>query len=56
MQNKISNLDDKRDVCDALVTSRPFFALIYIMKIGGLLPGGRGHEHWMRPFDIMGET
>ena len=46
----------KRDVCDTLVTSRPFFALIYIMKIGGLLPGGRGHEQGMRPFDVMGET
>ena len=42
-----------RDVCDALMTSRPFFTLIYRLNIRCLLPGGRNHERWMRPFNIV---
>ena len=42
----------KRDVCDAQMTSRPF-TLIYGLNIRCSLPGGRSHEYWMRPFDIV---
>ena len=56
MKKQISNLVDKRDVCDVRVTSRPFFTLIHIMKIGCLLPGGRSHEQGMRPSNVVVET
>ena len=56
MKKQISNLVDKRDVCDVRVTSRPFFTLIHIIKIRCLLPGGRSHEQGMRPSHVMGET
>ena len=34
----------------------PIFTLIYKMKIRGLLFGGRSHEQWMRPWNVMVET
>ena len=43
----------KRDVCDALMTSRPFFTLKHEINRRCLLLRGRSHEWWMRPFDIV---
>ena len=45
----------KRDVCDAQMTSRPFFALIHKINIRCLLLRGRSHEQGMRPWNIMVE-
>ena len=48
--------NDKRDVCDVQMTSRPFFfTLIHEINIRCLLLRGRSHEQGMRPWNIMVE-
>ena len=56
MKKQISNLVDKRYVCDVRVTSRPFFTLIHEMNIRCLLLRGRSHEQGMRPWNVVVET